>query len=140
MPPDPPRGRIAVAVPDHTRPLPLRDVLRVLEPLLNRATLIFATGTHSMTVEEAVRLLGPYAGRVSFRVHDCRGINKYVGATSRGLQVEVDSTFVEADFRVTVGLVAPHPWAGFSGGSKVVLPGLSSQRTIVEHHVRWYEE
>ncbi|MEM4926699.1 MAG: lactate racemase domain-containing protein, partial [Thermofilaceae archaeon] len=140
VPPDPPRGRIALAVPDHTRPLPLRDVLRVLEPLLNRATLIFATGTHSMTVEEAVRLLGPYAGRVSFKVHDCRGIHKYVGATSRGLQVEVDSTFVEADFRVTVGLVAPHPWAGFSGGSKVVLPGLSSQRTIVEHHVRWYEE
>ncbi len=131
-------GRVAVAVPDHTRPVPLVEVLRVLEPLLPRALLIFATGTHPMGRGDAERLLGPYGGAVRYKIHDCRGSHTYVGTTGRGLRVEVDSDFAAADRRVTVGLVAPHPWSGFSGGSKVVLPGVSSLRTVVEHHLRWY--
>lgn len=134
------RGSVAVAVPDHTRPVPLREVLDMLEPLLPRALLIFATGTHPMTNGDAARLLGPRASRISYKIHDSRASHTYVGATGRGLSVEVDSDFAEADYRIAVGLVAPHPWAGFSGGGKVILPGVSSLKTIVEHHLKWYSE
>jgi len=136
--PEPEGSAVAIAVPDHTRPLPLADVLEALRPLLGGATVIFATGTHPMGPEDAQRLLGPLAGRVRFRIHDCRSPHVPVGTTRRGLRVELDPSFVQADFRVAVGLVAPHPWSGFSGGSKVILPGISSLETIVGHHARWY--
>lgn len=136
--PDFPSGSIAVAVPDHTRPLPLHRVLEGLRPILDRSLIIFATGTHPMPPDEARRLLGPWASRVKFKIHDCRSTHTPVGTTGRGLPVEVDCDFASADHRVTIGLVAPHPWAGFSGGSKLVLPGVSSLTTIVEHHLRWY--
>jgi nickel-dependent lactate racemase len=134
-------GRVAIAVPDHTRPVPLQRVLELLSPLLRgRCQLIFATGSHPMSVEDARRMLGSWSSKVSFGIHDSSGPHTYVGRTSRGLGVEVDERFASADFKVTVGVVAPHPWAGFSGGSKVVLPGVSSLRTIVEHHLRWYRD
>lgn len=138
-PPSEVGGEVAVAVPDHTRPVPLQRVLGLLGPLLReRYRLIFATGSHSMSVEDAQRMLGSWSSKLKFEIHDSLGQHVYVGTTGRGLSVEVDDRFASADFKVTVGVVAPHPWAGFSGGSKVILPGLSSLRTIVEHHLRWY--
>lgn len=133
-------ARIAIAVPDHTRPLPLTEVLEVLNPLISeRSLLMFATGTHPMPLHEAYRLLGSWADKLKFKIHDCRGPHTLVGVTARGLPVEVDEDFASSDFKVTVGVVAPHPWAGFSGGGKVVLPGLSSLRTVVDHHLKWYK-
>jgi len=132
-------GEVAIAVPDHTRPVPLQRVLELLSPLLQaRSRLIFATGSHPMSVGDALRMLGGWSSRVKFEIHDSLGPHVHVGTTGRGLSVEIDERFASADFKVTVGVVAPHPWAGFSGGSKVVLPGLSSLRTIVEHHLKWY--
>jgi len=132
-------GDVAVAVPDHTRPVSLRRVLELLSPLMRgRCRLIFATGSHPMSVEDARRMLGEWSSRVEFEIHDSLGPHVYVGRTSRGLDVEVDERFASADFKVTVGVVAPHPWAGFSGGGKIILPGLSSLETIVEHHLKWY--
>jgi len=138
-PPSEVSGEVAVAVPDHTRPVPLQRVLELLSPLLQgRSRLIFATGSHPMSVGDALRMLGEWSSRVKFEVHDSLGPHAYVGTTGRGLSVEVDERFASADFRITVGVVAPHPWAGFSGGNKIVLPGLSSLKTIVEHHLKWY--
>jgi len=138
-PPSEVGGEVAVAVPDHTRSVPLQRVLGLLSPLLReRYRMIFATGSHSMGVGDAQRMLGEWGSKLKFEIHDSLGQHVYVGTTSRGLSVEVDARFASADFKVTVGVVAPHPWAGFSGGSKVILPGLSSLRTIVEHHLKWY--
>ena len=138
-PPSEVGGEVAVAVPDHTRSVPLQRVLGLLSPLLReRYRMIFATGSHSMGVGDAQRMLGEWGSKLKFEIHDSLGQHVYVGTTSRGLSVEVDARFASADFKVTAGVVAPHPWAGFSGGSKVILPGLSSLRTIVEHHLRWY--
>lgn len=138
-PPSEVGGEVAVAVPDHTRSVPLQRVLGLLSPLLReRYRMIFATGSHSMGVGDAQRMLGEWGSKLKFEIHDSLGQHVYVGTTSRGLSVEVDARFASADFKVTAGVVAPHPWAGFSGGSKVILPGLSSLRTIVEHHLKWY--
>lgn len=138
-PPSEVGGAVAVAVPDHTRPVPLTRVLERLSPLLQGSCrLIFATGSHPMSAEDARKMLGEWSSKLKFEVHNSRGPHVYVGTTSGGVDVEVDEHFASADFKITVGVVAPHPWAGFSGGSKVVLPGLSSLKTIVEHHLKWY--
>ena len=134
-----------IAVPDHTRPVPVEKVLDLLIPALEERgvsrdslLVIFATGTHEMKSEEEAKRMGRWLGKVKFKVHDCKAPHTYVGTTPRGLRVEVDEDFAAADLKVTVGLVAPHPWAGFSGGNKVVLPGVSSIDTVVDHHVKWY--
>ena len=95
--------------------MPVEDVLDLLVPTLEGAgvereaiTVIFATGTHEMRVEEAMRM-GKWLGKLKFKVHDCRAPHEYVGTTRHGLRVEVDEDFAAADVRVTVGVVAPHP-------------------------------
>jgi nickel-dependent lactate racemase len=58
----------------------------------------------------------------------------YLGTTSRGTPLEVNSRVVEADFRISTGFIEPHFFAGFSGGSKSIMPGVSSARTIRSNH------
>ena len=108
-------GNAAIAVPDHTKPVPVEDVLDLLVLALEGAgvereaiTVIFATGTHEMRMEEAMRM-GKWLGKLKFKVHDRRAPHEYVGTTRHGLRVEVDEDFAAADVRVTVGIVAPHP-------------------------------
>ena len=136
-------GKAIIAVPDATRPLNTGMILNFLAPkLLEKefeVEVLFATGTHDMSRLEAKRMLGRWIDKVEYRIHDCKGEHAYVGSTRRGLAVEIDPGFAEAELRITVGVVAPHPWAGFSGGAKLILPGISSLRTIVEHHLRWFE-
>jgi len=57
-----------------------------------------------------------------------------LGATSRGTPVKLDRRFVEADVRIATGLVEPHFMAGYSGGRKVIAPGVAHQDTITTFH------
>jgi nickel-dependent lactate racemase len=54
----------------------------------------------------------------------------HVGKTSRGTEVYLNKRFIEADAKIVVGVVEPHPCAGYSGGREGVLPGVSSFETI----------
>jgi len=57
-----------------------------------------------------------------------------LGATSRGTPVKLDRRFVEADVRIATGLVEPHFMAGYSGGRKVIAPGVAHKDTITTFH------
>jgi len=57
-----------------------------------------------------------------------------LGATSRGTPVKLDRRFVEADLRIATGLVEPHFMAGYSGGRKVIAPGVAHRDTITTFH------
>ena len=57
-----------------------------------------------------------------------------VGTTSRGTRVKLDRRFVEADIRIATGLVEPHFMAGWSGGRKVIAPGVAHKETITTFH------
>jgi len=57
-----------------------------------------------------------------------------LGVTSRGTPVQVNRHFVEADLRIGVGFITPHPTAGFGGGAKIVIPGMGSMETIEKNH------
>ncbi len=59
---------------------------------------------------------------------------KYLGDTSRGIPVEVNSEFMACDLKISIGSLVPHPTAGFGGGGKMILPGVSSIKSIATNH------
>ncbi|UEC42290.1 MAG: Lar_N domain-containing protein [Methanothrix sp.] len=123
---------------DITRPAPTS---RFLPPLVRRLEgigisdilIVFGLGTHRrMTAEEVARLLGSSATHPTIQ-HDvdrCVGI----GETSRGTPVEILEEVAGSDLLIGTGNIEYHYYAGYSGGAKAVLPGVSSERSINKNH------
>lgn len=147
------RGRknAVIVLCDVTRPVPNELLLRSLLTTLHRAglsrdqiTLLIATGLHRPNEgEELEEMIGAEFAR-EYRVvnHEGRNDDSHadLGATRSGTPVHIDRTFVEADLKILTGLVEPHLMAGYSGGRKVVCPGLGSWRTVsVLHSPRFLE-
>jgi len=138
------KGKGAIAVDDHTRPCPTH---RLLPPLLEELysagvedediLIIFATGTHrTVREDEAERLLGrEIASRIEYISNDCRGNDfVYIGTTSRGTEVNIKKAFHEADIKILTGDVEIHYFAGYGGGRKSILPGISGYETIQQNY------
>ena len=139
-----------VVVCDVTRPVPNGLLLR---PILERLyaagvareaiTILVATGLHRPNLgEELRRLIGDGEVLASVRVinHVARDESALadLGVTAGGTPVAINRAYVEADVRVLTGLVEPHFMAGYSGGRKVLAPGIAGHRTIrTLHHDRF---
>ncbi len=136
-----------IAICDITRPVPNHVFLRpVIETLLSHGieaqniTVLVATGLHRPNLgAELEQLIGDPWVLDNVRVvnHDARNDEDHVslGRTSkRGTTVRIDRRFAEADLRIATGLVEPHFMAGFSGGRKVIAPGLAHAQTITTFH------
>jgi nickel-dependent lactate racemase len=135
-----------ILVCDVTRPVPNSLILRPLvERLLGAGldpraiTILVATGLHRPNEgEELSRLIGdPWVlEKVRVSNHLARQDEQHMllGTTSLGIPVRLDKRFVEADLRIVVGLVEPHFMAGWSGGRKLVLPGVAHADTIASFH------
>jgi nickel-dependent lactate racemase len=139
-----PESRVVVVVDDSTRAAPTRIMLPPLLEELNAArvndenvTIIFACGIHrGVTPQEARLLLGEDVfTRVKSISHNCKAQDLVdVGTTKRGTKVFLNRVFVEADVRVLTGDVSLHYYAGYGGGRKSVLPGVSGEDTIRHNH------
>ncbi len=142
----------AISVCDITRPAPNRVTLPPLLDRLHRAgierdgvTILIATGLHrAATREEHDVILGPEIA-AQYRVvsHDARDFaaHRPLGTTRRGTPVYIDERFMSADLHITLGFVEPHLMLGFSGGRKLIAPGLAAQETIkVVHSPRFMRE
>ncbi len=104
---------------------------------LKDITLLCALGTHRPhTEEEKKQLAGNLYGRCRFVDHDCDDAENLqsMGTTSRGTEVELNRLAVEADHLILTGGIVFHLMAGYSGGRKSVLPGISSRKTIMQNH------
>jgi nickel-dependent lactate racemase len=119
----------------------------VLPPLLDEiasaapgaeVTVLIATGTHrGNTPAELLEMLGAdVLSRVRVVNHDARDAESLVdvGRTVSGVPVTVNRQWVAADVRITTGFVEPHFFAGFSGGPKLVVPGLAGLDTVLVLH------
>lgn len=135
----------AIVINDVTRPCPTRVMVEQILEELHCAgmedggiTIVVATGNHRpMTEEEFRQVLGEeLCGRIRRISHDCMdaGAMKKLGTTKRGMPVYVNRTVVDADVIITTGLIAPHQSAGFSGGRKSIVPGVSGIETLMVHH------
>ena len=135
----------AISVCDITRPAPNR---LVLPPLLARleqggitrenTTVLIATGLHRPATEEEIReIIGPdLYGKIRVVNHHAKVLDEhtYLGDTSTGTPVHIDSRFIAADLHITLGFIEPHLMLGFSGGRKLIAPGLAAQETIKVLH------
>jgi len=132
---------------DITRPVPNGVFLRPLIESLVEAgvpvdgiTVLVATGLHRPNLgSELAELIGdPWVQQhVSVENHDARDESCLVdlGRTAtRGTPIRINRRFVEADLRIVTGLLEPHFMAGWSGGRKVVAPGIAGQDTIRTFH------
>jgi LSD1 subclass zinc finger protein len=137
--------RVAIAITDHTRLTPIRLILPVVLEELRAAgvcdedvVVLVATGLHRQPrPEELEQMLGSeLAGRLRVVNHDPddASASAWLGFTSRGTPVEINKLFCDADVRITIGTIEPHHLAGWSGGSKTILPGLASRRAVSANH------
>lgn len=137
-----PGQTVAISMCDGTRPQPRQLMIpAVLEELdgiidLDDVTILVATGTHRANTEDELRaMLGELPG-VRVVNHDARDASAltYVGELGAGVPVWLNRTWVKADVRITTGFVEPHFFAGFSGGPKLVAPGLAGLDTVLTLH------
>jgi nickel-dependent lactate racemase len=136
--------RIAVSMCDVTRPQPRRAmVTALLDELAGIAdwdamTLLVATGTHRANTDAELReMLGDdLVGTMRIVNHDSRdpSMLRWCGEIGNGVPVWLNRHWVDADIRITTGFVEPHFFAGFSGGPKLVAPGLAGLDTVLKLH------
>ena len=133
--------KVCIVTSDVTRPMPSWRVLpSVIEELekggVERKNIfvIFARGSHrNQSIEEHKHLMGKMYGAI-----DCFDSNSedlvHLGYTSNHTPVDIDRRVVEADVRICLGNVEYHYFAGYSGGYKAIMPGVSSIEAITNNH------
>ena len=141
-----------ILICDITRPVPNGDILpAVLRTLLagglpaEAITVLVATGLHRPNEgDELLEVVGdpwvldtvPVVNHFARRDAD----HVEVGTTRLGNVIKLDQRFVEADLRLAIGLVEPHFMAGYSGGRKIIAPGVAHADTITTFHSARYME
>lgn len=135
-----------IAICDITRPVPNG---LILPPLVRRLmaggikaeniTILIATGLHRPNEGDELRevvgddwVFETVRAANHFGQTDADHVD--LGWTPRGTHVRIDRRFVEADLRIVVGLVEPHFMAGYSGGRKLIAPGIAHKETITTFH------
>ncbi|MDR1776513.1 MAG: nickel-dependent lactate racemase [Desulfovibrio sp.] len=136
---------VAIAVPDKTRPFPLK---LLLPPFLDR---LFATwpslegkdvcivvggGLHPPADAEQLNQILPE------NLYGCRVVSHdavhspvlRVGVTSRGNPVEINADYIQADMKIVLGMVDAHQFVGFTGGAKGAIIGCGSAAAIAANH------
>jgi nickel-dependent lactate racemase len=138
-----PAHRVAISICDGTRSQPRREMLAAILAEIDHVpagniSIMIATGTHrGNTPAELEAMLGAdFLSRYRVVNHDARDPSSLavVGTTSSGVNVMLNREFLDADVRITTGVVEPHFFAGFSGGPKMVAPGLAGIDTVVTLH------
>jgi nickel-dependent lactate racemase len=135
--------RVVIVTSDITRATPnerlipwILDELGHVPP--ENITVIIGTGSHRATKpEEMERMFGrAVLDRVRIVDHDAHDPTQvtYLGKTSRGARAYLNLDYVNADKRIVVGFIEPHLYAGFSGGSKGIMPGIAGIETVKFFH------
>jgi len=138
--------RVAISVCDGTRPQPRELMLQALFEAMpgvraEDIVILVATGTHRANTEAELRTMLGDAVVDGYRIvnHDARDESTlgFVGKSRGGVPVWLNREWLDADVRITTGFVEPHFFAGFSGGPKMVAPGLAGlETTMVLHDAR----
>lgn len=140
-----------VVVCDITRPVPnaliLPPLLRTIEAAgvpRDGITILVATGLHRPNEgDELVELVGEWVAtnyRCENHFGKDRDSHEYLGATPNGVPAWIDKRYTQADLKITTGLIEPHLMAGYSGGRKLICPGIAGLETVkVWHGPRFLE-
>ena len=137
-----PGQKVAIITSDISRPLPSYDILpSVLDELYaagisrENITVVFALGSHRKhTEEEKLHLAGARAYNEVRCIDSDPADCVHMGTTSRGTPVDITRSVAEADFRICLGNIEFHYFAGYSGGAKAIMPGVSTPAAIQQNH------
>ncbi len=142
-----PKGKkITVVADDNTRVTPVEKVLIILVKELNRLgieygqiTVILALGSHRFMTEEEIRQrIGDWCyERIKTINHAYDDVSQLVdlGLTSQGTPIIVNKTYYESDVSICIGNIIPQFIAGWSGGAKIIQPGISGADTTARVHL-----
>jgi len=135
---------VAISMCDGTRPQPRHVMIPALLDELDGivrpedVVVLVATGTHrgNTRVELEAMLGADVVDRVAVVNHDARdpAALRWVGRFAGDVPVSLHRAWADADVRITTGFVEPHFFAGFSGGPKLVAPGLAGLDTVLALH------
>ena len=134
--------KICIITSDITRPMPSKVCLPPLLDELNQSgvkdsdiLIVFALGSHRNHAEEEMRYL---VGDEVYDRIECVDSNpdrcKRIGVTSKGTVVDIFDRVVDSDFIICMGNIEYHYFAGYSGGAKAIMPGVSTKEAIRQNH------
>ena len=137
---------IAVIIDDGTRPTPVAQILAVLLPYLldagiprEKVTIVVALGTHVPMEKQAIeaRLGKEVAAAYPIVQHDAWHPDLApVAIPGDRRMLKINPTVAGSDFRLSISSILPHPMAGYGGGPKSLMPGVSDFEFIRDHHMR----
>lgn len=136
-------AKVVIMVDDCTRPTPtaklIPSVVRRLEGRTHNLTFMTAPGTHRpLTDTELEEKIGKeYLSRypvvnVDYKRHEDY---EYIGDTEMGTPLHIHKEFLKADYKIALGNIGPHNVVGWSGGAKIVQPGISGEETTSKTHI-----
>ena len=137
------RSSACIVVDDMARPTRASEILTpVISALLSagisesKIDIVVATGSHgSLSPREIAWKVGDdISTRFRVQSHDCRSGLAVTGIPYGDQELQVNQTFMNADLRIAIGSVLPHSFAGYSGGAKLILPGLADLPSISRSH------
>ena len=134
-----------IVVCDITRPVPNRLILPPLLKILeangisrDHITILVATGMHRPNEGAELEELLSVDIVANYRCVNHHGTvqdeQQYLGTTDNGVPVWIDKIYMAADLKITTGLIEPHLMAGYSGGRKVICPGIVGLETVKVWH------
>jgi nickel-dependent lactate racemase len=140
------KKKVVLVADDITRATPTEIIVPLLLDECNAAgvpdgdiAIVIALGTHRfMTDEEILQKFGAEAvSRVAIRNHPFRDPEAHVdlGTSKNGGRIHINREVFEADFKIGIGSIVPHHICGFSGGAKIVQPGISGEATTAYTHL-----
>ena len=141
-----PGDKVSIIVDDVTRDTPTSILFPIVYKKLKEAgiknrdiNIVMATGAHKRQSEEDLlkRIGGRPSGDIKLSVHDPLDKSRLslIGFTSLGTPVWINDEVAESDFKIGIGSIRPHAEAGFSGGGKIILPGVSAWEAIGRNHI-----
>ncbi len=141
------KKKVAIVSSDITRPMPTWTALPPVLAELDKAgvrrediTVVLALGSHrTHTDAEKKKLLGECYGAVRCVDSSDEGY-VHMGVTPSGTPVDIAKAVAEADFRICMGNIEYHYFAGYSGGAKAIMPGVSTRDAIQANHRHMVED
>ena len=141
------KHKVAIVTSDMTRPMPSKLVLPCVLRRLYQAgvskdaiTVVIALGSHRpQTKAEMCTLLGEDIVKEIRCLNSCECEFVTLGTTRRGTPIELAKPVVEADLLICLGNIEYHYFAGYSGGAKAIMPGVSTRNAIQANHSRMME-
>ncbi|MCD6220413.1 nickel-dependent lactate racemase [Candidatus Calescamantes bacterium] len=143
--------KVCIVVSDVTRPIPYREFLPFVLEGLNKfgvkdsqINFLIATGCHRPnSSNEQKKMLGEkVVERYKIENHDAFDLSKhiYLGRTKKNTPVYINRKYLEAGVKITIGMIEPHFMAGFSGGRKIICPGICAYETTKWTHSPFFLE